>query len=76
MAKKNSELSDEQKKADGAGTGGGDKRTLFAVVIEDPDTTKALEYFIDLEIVNFADDLKKQTQIDGGPPFNIDPPPF
>ena len=45
-------------------------------LLEDPDTTKALEYFIDLEIVNFADDLKKQTQIDGGPPFNIDPPPF
>ena len=45
-------------------------------LLEDPDTTKTLEYLIDLEIVNFADDLKKQTQIDSGPPFNIDPPPF
>ena len=45
-------------------------------LLENPDTTKALEYLIDLEVVNFADDLKKQTQIDGGPPFNIDPPPF
>ena len=45
-------------------------------LLENPDATKALEYLIDLEVVNFADDLKKQTQIDGGPPFNIDPPPF
>ncbi len=45
-------------------------------LLEDPDATKALEYLIDMEVVNFADDLKKQTQIDGGPPFNIDPPPF
>ena len=45
-------------------------------LLENSDTTEALEYFINLEVVNFADDLKKQTRIDGGPPFNIDPPPF